>query len=479
MKNFMETRGESVNSGWLRGVSKYLDEIWDFNKDAAPAPAPAAALVVTSEGPPAVSSDVALCEDGEGGDEEAPPPPPPPPPSSMVCMSQAMQSVWHSGNEIPLVLPLKSTTLGFDRNDLYGKNEAELKRMLHYAPQLGTTRTSDHSLMFVRLTAVGSPRGPKKEYITWCERCHFSAFASQVNHGEVVCNDYVTRALHKGVKFRCSSVCDEIGFLRMRDLDDQLYMLETYVSGFGSRHPHGYNTPDVPHMGSRSLHAMGGNLAALNLYIAWTDAIKLTKQHVRAVGLHVTQAVSAIRALNTWEAQGTDPDLIQSFRVNWETRVQEATEGLAEAEKAYTAVCTTRRKLTHKVVQALADAYVKYTYVHPLHLISLRKTLNKPEPDHVAPVRSRVQELQRKLKKTTMSVRRALVELEMWDGCRDMPHFTRASVNLSFARIARRIHPDKNEGRVVENDEHLEKYQNARNCLHQYIESMSSSMEFE
>jgi len=225
---------------------------------------------------------------------------------------------------------------------------------------------------------------------------------------------------------------------------------------------------------------MGGNQSALKLYIGWRDAIKDAKARVRTVRVHLEGAESAQKALRDWEEQGTDPDLIQSFRVNWETRVEETVEELARAEKAYTSVCTTRKKLAGTVVQALADAYVKYPYVTPVHLLSLHKTLkNNLEPDHVAPVRTRVNELRRRMREITMSVRRALVELDMWDGCRNMPAFTRNSVSISFARAVRSIHPDKNDGRVETRAVQLEQVQNARNCLHQHLENIPTNMEIE
>jgi hypothetical protein len=466
----MKNRGHNVNSGWIRKQSEYLNDIWEFLKCEKNVDDSSETSIVRVAHEISTNTTIVSSEGhgDEGKMDEEEDLAPPPPPSAMVSMTRAMKNMWHHGDHIPLVLPSKETISSFDRNDLYGTNENDLKHLLQYGSKSRANRSFDHMLMFVRLTSIGIR--PKKEYITWCERQHFNTFASRVNHGEIVCNEYVTRALNDGIKFKCTSVCDEVGFIRFKDLDDHLYTLETYVTGFGTRHPRGYNTPDVPHMGSRSLHAMGGNMAALHLYTTWKDAIKLTKEHVHSVKVSINDVEKTEKTLRDWEAEGNDIDLIQSFRVNLEARVEETVKKLAEAEKAYTLVCTTRHKLKEKVVQALADVYIKYTYVTPGHLLSLRKTLAKPEPDHVAFVRTRVAEIQRRMQDNTMSVRRALIELDMWDGCGNIPSFTRASVNVSFACIARRIHPDKNDGRV-EMDEHLDQFQRARNCLHQYLET--------
>lgn len=319
--------------------------------------------------------------------------------------------------------------------------------------------------MFVKLTTQGTAH--PRSYITWCTRGNFRLFASHVNNRTVICNDRVTRALDNGARFLCTSVCDDVGFLRMQELDDVLYLLEGYIDGYGTRTPRGLNSDEVVHVYHRSLYHMGGNRVALQVYTKWKDAVQRTLLRVEKVKVCVKESLEALKACQEWEEKGTDFDLTEAFCVKWETKCTEAFSELARAEREFTAVWKLRRQLSGIIVTALADAYLHFT-TQPTHLLELRETLNAPEPDHVAQVRASVNDLRRLLAGRNMSVRNALIELELWDGKKSMPFFCRETVNQAFGRIARRTHPDKNPNPAEH--ERPARFQEARDCLRNYLD---------
>jgi len=458
VKKFMIDRGVIVHSNWARTTSTHLTEVWDFVKPTTPetslvvVPDAKTALVpVACEAPPAVDT------------------PPPPPPKSMLTLTTAMRRCWFEGGELPLVAPLAADPPpAFDRNDLYHTNEHALHELVEEGVK---ARTFDNMLMFVRLTT--GERRELREYITWCHRSELTTFATKVNHGHVRCNDKVSAVINGGGRFTLKPVCDEVGFLNMAELDNVLYLLEGYLDGYGTRHPAGLNPTEVPHLVHRSLNQMGGNLAALKMYAKWDEHVKRTKGHVTKVNLLVAEARKALAACEEWEARGTDRTLTEAFCVKWETKCEEATTALGRAENECTTARMMRHELGDKIVDALADAYVSSPFTTPTRLLNLRATLKSSEPDHVATARDNVSEIRRILEKRPTSVRKALIELDLWNGRGRLPSFTRQEVNSSFRQIARRIHPDKNPDRIMsETPELLEKYQVARDCLQTYLEGI-------
>lgn len=457
--------GTVVSSSWIRAQCKHLSEVWEFLNPNTRAP--------STDANETCSTTLAVCEPSSGSgsslvtavastDPLPPaPPPPPPPPQSMLAMQTAMRKQWYTGAELPLVMPQSSDVPQFDRNDLYYTNNQAMQELLMEAE----TRRFENMLMFVKLTT--GERRDTREYITWCRRRDFQTLARQVNCGEVRCNDYVTCALNKGSRFIASPICEDIGFLTISDIDNILYILEGYLDGYGTRVPTGLNPSEVPHLAHRSLVEMGGNLAALKSYSKWDESVKRTKIRVSKVNVLVEEAGKALHALQEWESDGADFALTEAFCIKWEKTCEDAIAELARAEREYTAACTARRHLTSKIVSALADAYVNFPYIAPTRLLKLRTILQAPEPDHVQVVRGCVEEMRKLLDERQMSVRKALIELELWDGRGHIPFFTRKEVNCAFREIARRIHPDKAK---PDKSELPKQYQDARTCLHMYLE---------
>ena len=465
VKAFIGGRGLIVSTGWVGAQCKYLQEIWSFLN---PATAPPVAAVAPSSTALVTTSTLTLAAPTTFPLAPEVLPPPPPPPTSMVLLTDAMRECWYRGVDLPLIAPSTNTlgdTIPFDRNDLYCTNETALRELLEYGALPREQRELDHSLVFVKLST--GERKELREYITWCERRDLRTFASHINNHQVRCNDHVSHALNKGARFRCVPICDEVGFVRWDELDDMLYLLEGYMDGYGTRYPAGLNPREVPHMLHRSLNQMGGNRGALRAYAQWQEAVKRTLTRVAKVDTLIAESRGALRACQEWETRGTDFDLAEAFCVKWETKAGEADIELARAEREQTNVIKARRVLAGKIVDALTDAYVKSPYMTPTRLLELRATLQDPEPDHVKSVRVGVSELQRIIAGRGMSVRNALIELEIWDGKARMPFFCRETVNHAFRRITLRTHPDKNNN--VEQQELPQQFKDARNCLHSYL----------
>ncbi len=464
VKQFITMRGNVVNAKWVQTQCKHLHEIWSFiNPDlSAETDTPCTELVPIATSPSTLS--LAIPSSAATVDTS-----PPPPPLSMIYMRDALRNYWYKQVEIPLVAPPVThgvdDDIPFDRNDLYYTNEKELKKLLEYGALPREQLELSQSLMFVRLM-TGEGRN-LRQYITWCKRGEFHTFSSQVNNRDVRCNDYVTSAINKGLLFRVESVCDELGWMRIGDLDDFLYIMEGYIDGFGTRHPLGFNYSEVPHMVHRSLHQMGGNRAALQSYAKWQDAVQRTQARVGKVNALVEEAKKALKACQEWEEKNTDIDLAEVFCVKWETKCNESVAELMRAEKEFTNAWKARRQLNDNIVGALADTYINLPYIKPTKLLELREMLQLPEPDHVHNARVAVNELQRTLETRPMSVRAALIELELWNGKARMPFFCRKMVNQAFKRISLRIHPDRNNDPSEQGL--LEPFKQARTCLHNYL----------
>ena len=438
MYNFLRERGVKCTTAWVRMHATHLESIW--NSALATAPANDSITVVST----------ALATTSH---------PPVPPPTSMVTLTRAMRNLWYKNEALPLVMP--PAHADFDRNDWYGTNLACLRRLLGYSSLAPSLRSADTSLMFVRLY------NGSREYITWCEKGEFVDFASKVNRGDVQCNDYVTRLIQSGTVFLCARVCDEIGHVDIEDVDDHLHLLEKYITAYGTRFPAGLNTTTVPHLGHRSLMYMGGNYIAMKVYIKWRETIQSANESVARIQHHLVSARATLNMCTSWAAApNPDNELIESFRTKWEEQCNDAVRELARAEKIVAVATKLRMHLSTLVVDALADSYLKYPFLTPTFLLQLRVELQGASPDYLASARADVKTMLDEQSRHDMSIRRALIELEMWDGRNSIPFFTRQMVNTAFACIARRIHPDKTGVASVELPA---QFQRARDCLHEYL----------
>ena len=441
---FITGRGHDVTAQWITTQCKHLQELWTFvNPGGVTSTAIVAAETVLVE---AVATEL---------------PPPPPPPASMVTLSMAMRDLIYRGRRLPMVnmSPHQHKYSHFDRNDLYRTNMDAMHELLRVGGLSRAERVLDKSLMFVALS-TGEGRG-MKQYITWCQRGELRDFAARVNSRAVRCNDMVTRAIDKNARFRCDAVCDDVGFLRMTDLDDVLYMLERYHDEYGTRHPAGLNAAEVPHLMHRSLYMMGGNKAALDAYEKWELSVSGTTGHVTSVLAHVELAKKALAAMDELRH---DLDMTEALCVKWEQHCVDAAESLALAKREFTRSVLNRKTLKARIVSALADAVVMQ--FHTALLVQIREDLQSPEPNQLAGIDAQVAEL------TTLSghqsVRKALIQLEIWDGADHMPAFDREKVNSAYRGLVRKIHPDTNTNA---SDLALsEPYQLARDNLHAYLE---------
>lgn len=102
-----------------------------------------------------------------------------------------------------------------------------------------------------------------------------------VNQKQVVCNKYVTTALQNGETFtELEYVDDNIGNLMEDEVLDTLYFMEKYIGMMGTRHPKGFNMPDVNHLVHRSLRLLGGDWELLDVYGRWKKSEDRLRSHI-------------------------------------------------------------------------------------------------------------------------------------------------------------------------------------------------------
>ena len=414
-------------------------------------------------------------------------PRPPRIPESMETMTQVMRDKWYRNLAIPVstsALPVAvgSGSSSFDRNDLYRTNQAQMRTLMMHNPN---NNHDGQNLMIVCVTAHDVATGCVKKYVTWCTREEFSMFASDVGTGTVRCNERVQDLVSaRCARFEVTSLSDEMGYIdTLEDLDDFLYMLETYIDGEGARYPVGLNCSHVYHLTHRALYLMGGNVTALKLYESWqADTRRLNRAAADLVG-RIDEMHTLHHNAHAHQPGGAhydtrpDPELEEAMKKTVQQRFVGLKRAMEIADQMMDKLKCTSKVLYDLTVEATASFMLNTVDVKPEFLIDLRKHLARPVNDVLERPRAMLRELE-----GAYHVRAALFILGMthrhltWG--EPLPPFTVAGVKAArHLLVTQNINPDKHDGASGSNQpvqDRLEQLNKAHDILVYHIEHRKS-----
>lgn len=409
-----------------------------------------------------------LVEKGSVPHDSDPSSPPPPPPTSMVEMTCAMKKLMYERTELPLVASSSGKSKGFtknqhrvdfDRNDWFLSNSSEMERLT------SCERGFDTSLCLVFLV---SSRGRK--YLTWCERPQVSRFLHMVNQKQVVCNKYVTTALQNGETFtELEYVDDNIGNLLEDEVLDTLYFMEKYIGMMGTRHPKGFNMPDVNHLVHRSLRLLGGDWELLDVYGRWKKSEDRLSSHISTLRELVKEVVKTRSVFLT--SSPPDEEILHAMQKNIETRVDSLKQHLFVVKHHFETVRTHRDNLKKALIRTIADLTLHGRPISP-KLVTIRRELSEL-PDCIGPVEAEADMV------SEMDECRALKILGLWDGEGEVPFhlITRPTVKKAWNQVQKIVHSDKTGKKTVKDDEASNVISLARDYLYGVCKNVNSGVD--